>query len=73
MVARYREQFVEGACQRGTTKPGAEEIFERITKVAGYTFLKAHCTAYAVIAYQTAYLKAHYRFEFTSIAEEDLN
>jgi DNA polymerase-3 subunit alpha len=72
LVARYREQFIEGACHKGMTTGRAGEVFERITKYAGYTFNKAHSTAYAMIAYQTAYLKAHYPFEFTSIVEEDL-
>lgn len=71
-VTHYREQFIKGACHKGMAKGKAEEVFERITKYAGYTFNKAHSTAYAMIAYQTAYLKAHYPFEFTSIAEEDL-
>ena len=72
MIAHYREQFIKGACHKGMAKEKAEEVFERITKVAGCTFNKAHSTAYAMIAYQTAYLKANYPFEFTSIVEEDL-
>ena len=72
MIADCREQFIKGACHKGMAKEKAEEVFERITKVAGCMFNKAHSTAYAMIAYQTAYLKAHYPFEFTSIAEEDL-
>lgn len=72
LVARHREQFIEGACHKCMTKGKAQEVFERIARYAGYTFNKAHSTAYAMIAYQTAYLKAHYPFEFTSIVEEDL-
>ena len=48
------------ACRRSE----AEEIWELITKFAGYGFNKSHSTAYALIAYQTAYLKAHYPVEF---------
>ncbi len=64
MIAKYREEFVEGAHQRGMSKKDAAELFGLIEKFAGYGFNKSHSTAYALIAYMTAYLKAHYPVEF---------
>ena len=52
--------FLEGAKERGITKADAENIFDFIDKFSGYGFNKSHSTAYGLIAYQTAYLKAHY-------------
>jgi DNA polymerase-3 subunit alpha len=63
-IGKYRAQFVEGAHENGLTRGKAEEIFELIIKFAGYGFNKSHSTAYALIAYMTAYLKAHYPVEF---------
>lgn len=59
-----REIFVEGAVNNGVERQKAESIFELVEKFAGYGFNKSHAAAYAVIAYRTAYLKAHYRVEF---------
>ncbi len=64
MIAKYREEFIEGAFQKGMAKKKAEEVFGLIEKFAGYGFNKSHSTAYALIAYMTAYLKAHYQVEF---------
>ena len=64
IIDRNREQFIAGSVEKGLTKKEAEEIWELITKFAGYGFNKSHSTAYALIAYQTAYLKAHYPVEF---------
>ena len=64
MIAKYRQQFVEGAHAKGLTKREAEELFGMIEKFAGYGFNKSHSTAYALIAYMTAYLKAHWPVEF---------
>ncbi|MGO9109881.1 MAG: DNA polymerase III subunit alpha [Thermoguttaceae bacterium] len=63
-IAKYREEFIEGAYQKGMAKKKAEEVFGLIEKFAGYGFNKSHSTAYALIAYMTAYLKAHYKVEF---------
>jgi DNA polymerase-3 subunit alpha len=63
-IGKYRAQFINGAHENGLTKDKAEEIFELIIKFAGYGFNKSHSTAYALIAYMTAYLKAHYPVEF---------
>jgi DNA polymerase-3 subunit alpha len=64
LIAKFREQFIDGARGRGLDKRKAEELFSQIEKFAGYGFNKSHSTAYALIAYQTAYLKAHYPVEF---------
>ncbi len=61
-----QEIFVAGAIEKGVDKKKAEEIFELVAKFAGYGFNKSHAAAYAVIGYQTAYLKAHYPAEFLS-------
>lgn len=59
-----REIFVEGAVINGVNKDHAGEIFDLVDKFAGYGFNKSHAAAYALISYQTAYLKAHYLPEF---------
>jgi DNA polymerase-3 subunit alpha len=64
LIARYKEEFIAGATGQGLAKPAAGELFEMIEKFAGYGFNKSHSTAYALIAYMTAYLKAHYSVEF---------
>jgi len=63
-IAKYREEFVAGAGRQGMAAKGAEEVFDLIEKFAGYGFNKSHSTAYALIAYMTAYLKAHQPVEF---------
>jgi len=63
-IVKFREQFIEGAHQKGLSRRKAEEIFALIEKFAGYGFNKSHSTAYALVAYMTAYLKAHYPVEF---------
>ncbi|MCE9531224.1 MAG: DNA polymerase III subunit alpha, partial [Planctomycetes bacterium] len=64
MIARSREQFIQGAVAKGLKERDASELFGMIEKFAGYGFNKSHSTAYALIAYMTAYLKAHYPVEF---------
>ncbi len=64
LIDQNREKFIEGCQQKGMTKKDAVDIWELIAKFAGYGFNKSHSTAYALIAYQTAYLKAHYPVEF---------
>lgn len=59
-----REQFVDGATERGTKAAKASEVFDTIAKFAGYGFNKSHAAAYALVAYQTAYMKANYPVEF---------
>lgn len=64
MIAKFHEEFLTGAQEQGLDKKKAEELFSMIEKFAGYGFNKSHSTAYALIAYMTAYLKAHYPVEF---------
>src|SRR4029079_356250 len=64
IIAQFRERFIGGSRERGLDKRKADELFGMIEKFAGYGFNKSHSTAYALIAYQTAYLKAHYPVEF---------
>ena len=59
-------KFINGAEQKGIRKKKAQEIFGLIEKFAQYGFNKSHSTAYAYIAYQTAWLKVHYSAEFMS-------
>jgi DNA polymerase-3 subunit alpha len=64
IIARFREEFIEGATAKGLSQQQATEVFELIEHFAGYGFNKSHSTAYALVAYMTAYLKAHYPVEF---------
>lgn len=64
IMAGYHEKFIEGAGHHGMSRELAQEIWDLIEKFAGYGFNKSHSTAYGAIAYQTAYLKAHYPEEF---------
>ncbi len=59
-MATHREIFVEGAVKNGVSKQTAVEIFDLMEKFANYGFNKSHAAAYALVAYQTAYLRAHY-------------
>jgi len=63
-IAKYRSEFVAGALTNGFSEMKAAELFGMIEKFAGYGFNKSHSTAYGAVAYQTAYLKAHYPQEF---------
>ncbi|MGI9237896.1 MAG: DNA polymerase III subunit alpha [Woeseiaceae bacterium] len=63
-MAKQREIFVAGATDRGVTKTTATRIFDLMEKFAGYGFNKSHSAAYAVLSYQTAYLKTHYPAAF---------
>ncbi|HEX8199728.1 MAG TPA: DNA polymerase III subunit alpha, partial [Isosphaeraceae bacterium] len=64
VIAQGRKQFIEGAVARGLDKDQATEIFDLIEFFGGYGFNKSHSTAYALVLFQTAYLKAHYPTEF---------
>ncbi len=63
-MSKQRSKFVEGAKKKGIPEEIAHEIFDQMEKFAGYGFNKSHSAAYAMISYQTAYLKAHYPLEF---------
>ncbi len=64
IIAKNHEQFITGSVANGMSKTNAENLWQMILKFAGYGFNKSHSTAYALIAYQTAYLKTHYPVEF---------
>ena len=59
-----RDRFMKGAVERGISKAKATKLFNLIEYFAGYGFNKSHSTAYALLAYQTAYLKANYPWYF---------
>ncbi|MGE5647415.1 MAG: DNA polymerase III subunit alpha, partial [Acidobacteriota bacterium] len=63
-MAKQRERFLAGALERGHNRKKAEKLFELMEQFAGYGFNKSHAAAYAIFAYQTAYLKATYPVEF---------
>lgn len=63
-MKEQKKKFIEGALKNNVTKNIAEEIFQLIDKFANYGFNKSHAVAYSIVAYQTAYLKAHYLAEF---------
>jgi DNA polymerase III subunit alpha len=63
-MAKQRERFVKGALDRGFPQKKIEKIFDLMEQFAGYGFNKSHSAAYALLAYQTAYLKTHYPVEF---------
>lgn len=63
-MAKQRVRFLDGAKENNISQEAAEYIFDLMEKFAGYGFNKSHSAAYAVISYQTAYVKAHYPAEF---------
>jgi DNA polymerase-3 subunit alpha len=63
-MAQQRDRFIKGAVENGHPKDIAAEIFDQMDKFAGYGFNKSHSAAYALLAYQTAYLKTHFPVEF---------
>lgn len=64
LMAQQRLKFINGAAERKISEQLAGKIFDLMEKFAGYGFNKSHSAAYGLIAYQTAYLKAHYPAEF---------
>ncbi|MFL6577554.1 MAG: DNA polymerase III subunit alpha, partial [Povalibacter sp.] len=65
-MAKQRSIFISGATQRGVAEETAAHIFDLMEKFAGYGFNKSHSAAYALLSYQTAWLKAHYPAAFMS-------
>ncbi len=63
-MVKHREIFAEGAAKNGLTREKSDEIFDLMEKFAGYGFNKSHAAAYALLAYYTAWLKAHHPAEF---------
>lgn len=73
-MAKQREIFVNGATERGVAEKTATHIFDLMEKFAGYGFNKSHSAAYAVLSYQTAYLKAHFPAAFmAAVMSADLH
>lgn len=66
VMLKFKDQFIEGAEKQGYDGKFAKELFETMEYFAGYGFNKSHSTAYALVTYQTAWLKAHYPTEFTA-------
>lgn len=64
IIAKEKERFIEGCVSKGLKKDEAEHIFDLIERFAGYGFNKSHSTRYAFVAFQTAYMKAHWPVEF---------
>ena len=64
LIESMREPFLEGATAKGVARATAEQIFEDILRFGSYAFNKAHSTGYAILAYKTAYMKAHYPAEY---------
>ena len=63
-MLRLKKEFADGAEKQGYNRSKAEDLWELIVKFAGYGFNKSHSAAYAMITYQTAYLKTYYEHEF---------
>lgn len=63
-IDAMRPKFIEGAKKNGMSESQAEAVFEKILKFAGYGFNKSHSAGYALVAYQTAYLKTYYPVQF---------
>ncbi len=63
-MVKQRQIFIEGAAKKDIDAATANHIFDYMEKFAGYGFNKSHAAAYALVAYQTAWLKAHYPAEF---------
>ncbi len=64
IMRAQKQRFIQGAKKKGLNQAKASKIFEQIKYFAGYGFNKSHSTAYAYLAYRTAYLKAHYPLYF---------
>jgi DNA polymerase-3 subunit alpha len=63
-MARHRRVFRDGAAKNGLSEGKADALFDHMEKFAGYGFNKSHAAAYALVAYQTAYMKAHHAAAF---------
>ena len=73
-MEKQRVRFCDGAEERGVRREQASEIYDLVAKFADYGFNKSHAAAYALVAYQTAYMKANYPVEFLAgIMTLDMN
>jgi DNA polymerase-3 subunit alpha len=64
VIAKFQPEFIKGTMDKGVSKEKAQEIFEHILKFGGYGFNKSHSTRYAIVAYQTAYMKTYHPVEY---------
>ncbi|MFT5688905.1 MAG: DNA polymerase-3 subunit alpha, partial [Planctomycetota bacterium] len=64
IMEKFSEEFLDGAESNGCARPIAQEVWDNIVKFGGYGFNKSHSTAYALITWRTAWLKAHHRVAF---------
>jgi DNA polymerase III subunit alpha len=64
VIAKFKPDFIKGAIEKGVSKDKAEEIFDLILKFGGYGFNKSHSTRYAIVAFQTAYMKTYHPVEY---------
>jgi DNA polymerase-3 subunit alpha len=64
VIAKFQPAFISGCVAKGISKQQAEEIFELILKFGGYGFNKSHSTRYAIVAFQTAYMKTYHPVEY---------
>jgi DNA polymerase-3 subunit alpha len=74
VILKLREEFLDGAVKNGVPKQKAEEIYDAMSKFGEYGFNRSHSAAYAILAYQTGYLKAHYTAEYmASVLTHNIN
>jgi DNA polymerase-3 subunit alpha len=66
VIAKFKPDFIKGTMAKGVGQDKAEEIFDLILKFGGYGFNKSHSTRYAIIAFQTAYMKIYHPVEYMS-------
>ena len=66
VIAKFKPDFIKGTMDKGVSQEKAEEIFDLILKFGGYGFNKSHSTRYAIIAFQTAYMKCFHPVEYMS-------
>ena len=66
IIAKFKPDFLKGTMDKGVSKDKAEEIFDFILKFGGYGFNKSHSARYAIVAYQTAYMKTYHPVEYMS-------
>jgi DNA polymerase-3 subunit alpha len=64
VIAKFKPDFIKGCVEKGIAKGQAEEIFDLILKFGGYGFNKSHSTRYAIIAFQTAFMKTFHPVEY---------
>src|SRR3954453_11181404 len=64
VIAKFKPDFIKGTMEKGVSKEKADEIFDLILKFGGYGFNKSHSTRYAIVAFQTAYMKTYHPVEY---------